>query len=115
VAQDAGCDAQRPVCGCDGKVYASECAAHGAGVDAWWEGCAAPPGYFKCGGKFCRLTTEICYEGLGDTGDRWSSCDPRPACDSGALCDCIDTSACPSSIIACTNDGQGRVTWSCSF
>ena len=114
-APDAACNAQPPVCGCDGKVYASKCAAHAAGVDTWWEGCTAPAGYFKCGDKFCRLATEICHEDLGDTGDRWSSCEPRPACDTGTLCDCLDATDCNGAGPHCKNDGQGRVTEACWY
>lgn len=117
VPRDAACDAQRPVCGCDGKAYASDCAAHSAGVDTWWEGCAAPPGYFVCGAKFCQLDTEICREEFGDTGDRYSQCEPRPACDAGKLCDCLHASPnCdPYVTPTCSDDGQGRVTESCWY
>ncbi|HSO35083.1 MAG TPA: vWA domain-containing protein, partial [Labilithrix sp.] len=50
-----------PVCGCDGAVYGSACQASVAGIDVSLSaGCAAPPGTFRCGPRFCRTATEVC-------------------------------------------------------
>ena len=49
------------VCGCNGAVFASACAAAAAGLDvSAVEPCAAPAGTFACGPLFCQKNTEIC-------------------------------------------------------
>ena len=50
-----------PVCGCDGTVYGSACLASVAGTDIGAAAsCAAPPGTFRCGPRFCRINDEVC-------------------------------------------------------
>jgi hypothetical protein len=50
-----------PVCGCDGQVYASLCAAAVEGVSAalYSNACEPPPGSVRCGWTFCAADREI--------------------------------------------------------
>lgn len=52
---------ERPVCGCDGALYASRCEALEAGT---WVGpaseCETPPERFPCVSEFCDLESEYC-------------------------------------------------------
>jgi hypothetical protein len=58
------CD-QHPICGSDGKVYESDCAAIAAGVPVYGPNtCATPAGRYACGGFYCDAATEDC--------ERWS-------------------------------------------
>jgi len=107
---DADACVDRPVCGCDGTVYPSNCAARDAGVGA--QGvvaigfatlCTTPPsGYFDCLGIFCDRATEYCdfHRHYGsstfpvpcEAGESWSAaeCHPLPpACDPNANCGCL--------------------------
>lgn len=62
-------DKDRPVCACDGNVYATECAANAAGQRAMTEqgACTPPAGTFACRAHFCAIDTEACVieDGLG--------------------------------------------------
>lgn len=96
------CDNALPVCGCDRKVYPSECAAHEAGVDigganAGQELCAhdlTPAGTFACGPFFCAAAGSYCAYGDGDTGDRSTVCKPLPqACGGTGSCNCMTLSS----------------------
>jgi hypothetical protein len=93
-----GCDDKIQVCGCDGKVHPSECAAHAEGVDIGERGfvgqlCAdslTPAGTFPCGPFFCVAAESYCDYGEGDTGDRTTVCTPLPAaCNGVATCGCV--------------------------
>lgn len=81
-----------PACGCDGRVYATECAAERAGVDVGY-GCSAedaPPGLFPCGPEFCDPTTQYCASGGGDGDDYYFSCQPIPEeCSAPVTCECF--------------------------
>lgn len=57
-----------PVCGCDGQVHASACAAHAAGVDlAVMGGCGhTVPGFAACGAHYCDARTSYCEIDLSD-------------------------------------------------
>jgi hypothetical protein len=72
-----------PVCGCDGQVYDSECAAHASGIDvSTTGGCKrAIPGWVACGGHFCDVGTSYCEMFLSDVLDPPSDyfCRPLPA------------------------------------
>lgn len=58
----AGCSDPGPagaVCGCDGTIYDTICAAHEAGVDVG-SVCVAPAGDFTCGYRFCTAGEQAC-------------------------------------------------------
>ena len=56
----------RPVCGCDGKVYATGCEAALAGVTlAPAETCVGPEKQFPCGPEFCNPLLEFCSSTRG--------------------------------------------------
>jgi hypothetical protein len=59
------------VCGCDGKVYDSKCAAHAAGVDvSTTAGCKqALADWAPCGGHYCDVRTSYCESFLSDVLD----------------------------------------------
>jgi hypothetical protein len=65
-----------PVCGCDGKVYESACAARIAGVDvSVTGGCKEKiAGWAACGGHYCDVRTSYCEIFLSDV--------PEPPTDS---------------------------------
>ena len=86
----------RPVCGCDGQLYASPCAAAMAGVGhSGAVGCEPPVGKFSCGLAFCDLAGEYCEHTLGHGGPETSKCVALD-CPPGATgCACItDPSPC---------------------
>ncbi|APR86182.1 Hypothetical protein A7982_11531 [Minicystis rosea] len=96
--RSSACDSVLPVCGCDGKVYPSECQAHAAGIDIGGgppglEQCAhdlTPQGSFACGPYFCDAATTYCAYGQGDQSDRVTKCVPLPAACTGVpSCDCV--------------------------
>ncbi len=114
VAKPASCAPDVPACGCDGKVYASTCAAASAGVDrSATVGCAAPAGTFACGPLFC-ATSQICRK-VTDFAKTiapttWACVAPPGGCTTG--CGCNLCPACPSGKKCgegCTTQGGGRV------
>jgi hypothetical protein len=87
-----------PVCGCDGRVYDSECAAHAAGVDLDANGgCRTRvPDWIACGPRFCDARESYCEIVLSDVFELPTdyTCKPLPAAcrlDGGArpTCDCF--------------------------
>ena len=93
------------VCGCDGKVYDDECAAHAAGVDLDVTGrCETViPDWAPCGPRYCDVRTTYCEIYLSDVFEipTTYTCRPlppscRPVEDGGAddagaspACDCF--------------------------
>jgi hypothetical protein len=83
-ARPASCpDAVAPVCGCDGRSYTSECAAHAAGVDlAVMGGCKdVIPDFAPCGPRYCDTKTSYCEIFLSDVFELPTDyfCRPLPA------------------------------------
>ena len=78
------CDgAYRPVCGCDRRVYPSECAARAAGVDlAVNGGCDGdrPRDWLSCGAHFCDARRDYCEIVLSDVPEPPTdfTCKPLP-------------------------------------
>src|SRR5213076_390582 len=84
-ARPRACDGpDSPVCGCDGHVYASECAASAAGVDlAVNGGCdraRTPRDFIACGARFCDARRSYCEIVLSDVVDPSTdyTCKPLP-------------------------------------
>jgi hypothetical protein len=102
-------------CGCDGKLYDSECAANQAGVGLSM-GCALPAGSFACGPFFCDVATEYCVVRMqpDETSPTGHECRSFPAaCGMSPDCACIqnDVSGCFFKP-ACTGGASG-ITYSC--
>lgn len=95
-----GCPAVEgdPVCGCDGVVYADDCAAAIAGVDVDESNpCTPPPELFACGFKFCDPATSYCQVSTSDIGGfpNGYGCVPLPAaCGEGPSCECLAEEPC---------------------
>jgi len=72
-----------PVCGCDAKIYDSECAARSAGVDLAVMGqCGGRmPDWIPCGKQFCNVRRDYCAIYLSDVFDLPTDhfCRPLPA------------------------------------
>jgi hypothetical protein len=91
-------DSASSVCGCDGRTYPGECAAHAAGVDLSVNGgCGATvPGFVPCGASYCDARTSYCEIVLSDVAElpTDSTCKPlppscRPVDGAAAGCDCF--------------------------
>jgi hypothetical protein len=81
-------DPRAPVCGCDGKVYATECEAHAAGIDLDVNGACRETvaDWMPCGPRFCDARTTYCELVLSDVAELPTdhTCKPLPpACLAG--------------------------------
>jgi hypothetical protein len=102
----------RPVCACDGKVYAGECVMNMAGFDLDAHGiCAVQPGRFACGYTQCELATQYCLREPHAGAAETFSCVTLPLCASQpASCTCLAGERCGS---ACTGDATVGLTLTC--
>jgi len=91
-------EAYAPVCGCDGKIAASECEAHAAGIDLdVTGGCrTGVPGWIACGPRLCDARQSYCEIVLSDVFELPTdyTCRPLPATcvpdgDVARPCDCF--------------------------
>lgn len=105
----------RPVCGCDGAVHDTRCAAQDAGIDVdFLGGCETPAGAFDCGFSFCINGDEYCQQ-LGGN-DPSAECIVLPPVCQPPDCSCVttccgcDNASCCSDF--CTNEG-GALTYTC--
>jgi len=116
----------RPVCGCDGAIYESNCAALAAGVFIGpVSQCEAPAGMTACLNAFCDAATEYCdvrmhygpsnYPTPCDQGPAFSSgvCQPLPAeCPAEPTCACVSAEPfidCPSGAGNCMDVGDAII------
>jgi hypothetical protein len=108
----------RPVCGDDGKVYASDCAAFAAGHGRYpWEvTCPTPTGYFPCGERFCVSGREYCVRMRGYLGSGRCAFLPNsclmgpPACGCMSLQQTCGTCGCTD----CALDAAGNLILFCT-
>jgi Mg-chelatase subunit ChlD len=119
VPRPATCPAGAPACGCDGKVYASECAANQAGVDVSAQGCEPPsPAHFACGPYFCRRADELCRRTIDTRASPATTsfaCAPAAGCTTGCGCGVCGACARPSCVEGCASDGSGGRTVTCTL
>lgn len=120
VTPPPSCPAGDAACGCDGKTYASECAANAAGVDVSVQGCVAPsPSTFACGPYYCDRASELCEETLDlkkAVAQKSFKCVSAAGCATG--CDCHACGAScksPSCTEVCGNDGAGGRQVTCTL
>jgi len=99
-----------PVCGCDGKNYASPCEAARAGVDISSNAsCPEPTGLFRCGWSYCQHDVQYCHAVVGGAVSNPGSyaCNALPAaCGGVPSCSCVAS----SSATICNTNVNGDVT-----
>ena len=98
-----------PVCGCDGKNYASPCEAARAGVDISSNAsCPEPAGLFRCGWSYCQHNVQYCHAQVGGAVSNPGSyvCNGLPtACGGVPSCACVAGNA-----TICDTSANGDVT-----
>jgi hypothetical protein len=102
------------VCGCDGQVHSSACAAAAVGhdIDETGAGCKPPSGTFTCGPRFCTHGTQYCEAITGGPAGAAGnySCQPLPAaCGATPTCACLADARCGN----CTMSTDGDLTTRC--
>lgn len=101
-----------PHCGCDNKVYSSECEVYAAGSDLDRFGrCAPPAGSFACGFRQCTIANQYCERQLPDVGtdpDGYT-CKVLPICTT-VTCACLASQPCGN---MCTGMGSTGLTLTC--
>lgn len=105
------------VCGCDGAVHDSPCAAAQSGIDiSTTQSCTPPPGDFACGPLFCPKQGPICQEtrdlAKSLAPQSWSCVAPPAGCPTGCGCNlcppCPQARTC-SEICSLTPDGGRKL------
>jgi hypothetical protein len=102
-----------PTCGCDGKVYVSQCAANEAGADLNAAGsCPLGANAFACGYRQCATTQTYCQRTTSDIGGEGDAftCRPLPVCPATPNCACLAGEPCGS---MCTGQGATGLTVTC--
>ena len=115
VAIPEACDDDSgPVCGCDGVLYESACAAAMAGVGTSGAvGCAPPAGTFACGHDFCERLTEYCEYVIPHGQSAAWRCLPLQCSEGASGCACItDPDPCGDPLLyyaqVCEPDDEGN-------
>lgn len=104
------CNPSGLVCGCDGSIYESDCAAFKAGVDLSLSGCEAPADTFVCGALYCKSHAETCVHYVGFA--MYDACEKYPpACDPAQQ---MLTCKCLAPTCMCMQDGDGDFTETCN-
>lgn len=106
----------RPICGCDGNVYADQCRANQAGTgrgDDCVDQSLWPEGRFRCWSDFCETGSEFCERPLGDGNDSniYERCLPIPTrcmglTDASELCECVSINYLNELDLECTTTIQ---------
>lgn len=81
------CANKGPVCGCDGAIHETDCAAFQAGVDVSTTGCEVPPGQFACGIFLCETGAQACFHYVGFA--TYDACEDYPAVCDPPSCACF--------------------------
>jgi hypothetical protein len=107
------------VCGCDGKLYMTECEASGSGMALANDArCVTPPGTFQCGTKFCTHGSQYCQTwywndeitNLGRYVARYACVDLADAgCGTTPTCACVTSAQCGE----CAVSADGDLTAGC--
>jgi hypothetical protein len=116
-ARSACQDDDGALCGCDGVVYASSCAAHAAGTDIDTKGGCQLAGSFFCGGRACKLDAEACVAHVSHIdGSIHPSCVPIGDECLAALvsredrfCECVTPGRCSVCEVVELADGTGII------
>jgi hypothetical protein len=111
------CNSETLVCGCDGEVYTSTCAANAAGTDLGEFTCEPPEGMFACGTHLCGVESEFCEHVPSDGFAPWAvwGCATTPTeCADDWSCACLQPLYDPAMECTCTDGGGLGVRISCS-
>jgi hypothetical protein len=110
------CGTGDPVCGCDGEVHPSECAANVAGTDLGEFTCEPPAGMFACGTHLCTSEAELCQNIPSDGSAPaafWLCLTTPPGCLDNWSCACIQPVYDPTMACSCTEGGELGVLLTC--
>lgn len=101
-----------PTCGCDGRVYSSECFVYADGTDINANGtCEVPAGRFACGYMQCDLTRQYCVrQPRADAEADDYRCAPMTCEGNDVSCACVVDNACGGT---CTGNASDGLTVTC--
>jgi hypothetical protein len=100
-------------CGCDGRVFSSECDVAASGTDLNAAGsCPVTGSIFACGYRQCDARHEYCQRSVSDVGGEPDAydCKALPACPGGATCGCVASQPCGD---LCSGLGETGLTLTC--